>query len=223
MVNALVSGGSYSFFYSSPARSCSRLEVGNENWSPRGGTSVFSIALATRRSVVSAMDGGGTNGVTIRWAGVRRKGYEWEARLCGASAAMVFKFMVDVDPQQLNGFLCDGRIHRGRLALLGPRSVVPLLIGCRHDITERPAAITIDSNLAHGNPVIVPRAFGQLGHHAFCGGSAGKAGLIISCAPPGCRFLPRVSIIEENSAGESMALCVLFSRPQPESRVSSKG
>ena len=73
-----------------------------------------------------------------------------------AAAAMVFKFYgIETDPQQLNWFLTavDGYTERGwlywdRAAWLAPDRV-------RHVYEDLPSYQLIDSNLAHGNPVIV--------------------------------------------------------------------
>src|SRR5205814_879915 len=73
-----------------------------------------------------------------------------------AAAAMVFKFYgIETDPQQLNWFLTavDGYTDRGwlywdRAAWLAPDRV-------RHVYEDLPSYQLIDSNLAHGNPVIV--------------------------------------------------------------------
>ena len=73
-----------------------------------------------------------------------------------AAAAMVFKFYgIETDPQQLNWFLTavDGYTERGwlywdRAAWLAPNRV-------RHVYEDLPSYQLIDSNLAHGNPVIV--------------------------------------------------------------------
>ena len=73
-----------------------------------------------------------------------------------ASAAMVFKFYgIDVDPQQLNWFLTatDGYTEQGwlywdRAAWFAPDRV-------RHVYEDLPSYQLIDSNIAHGNPVIV--------------------------------------------------------------------
>ena len=73
-----------------------------------------------------------------------------------ASAAMVFKFYgIDVDPQQLNWFLTatDGFTEQGwlywdRAAWFAPDRV-------RHVYEDLPSYQLIDSNIAHGNPVIV--------------------------------------------------------------------
>ncbi len=73
-----------------------------------------------------------------------------------AAAAMVFKFYgIETDPQQLNWFLTavDGYTDRGwlywdRAAWLAPTRV-------RHVYEDLPSYQLIDSNLAHGNPVIV--------------------------------------------------------------------
>jgi hypothetical protein len=73
-----------------------------------------------------------------------------------ASAAMVFKFYgIDVDPQQLNWFLTatggfteQGWVYWDRAAWLAPDRV-------RHVYEDLPSYQLIDSNIAHGNPVIV--------------------------------------------------------------------
>ena len=73
-----------------------------------------------------------------------------------AAAAMVFKFYgIDVDPQQLNWFLTatDGFTEQGwlywdRAAWFAPDRV-------RHVYEDLPSYQLIDSNIAHGNPVIV--------------------------------------------------------------------
>ena len=73
-----------------------------------------------------------------------------------AAAAMVFKFYgIDVDPQQLNWFLTatDGFTEQGwlywdRAAWIAPDRV-------RHVYEDLPSYQLIDSNIAHGNPVIV--------------------------------------------------------------------
>ena len=73
-----------------------------------------------------------------------------------AAAAMVFKsYGIDVDPQQLNWFLTatDGFTEQGwlywdRAAWFAPDRV-------RHVYEDLPSYQLIDSNIAHGNPVIV--------------------------------------------------------------------
>jgi hypothetical protein len=73
-----------------------------------------------------------------------------------AAAAMVFKFYgIDVDPQQLNWFLSgvggytdSGWLYWDRAAWFAPDRV-------RHIYEDLPSYALIDSNLAHGNPVIV--------------------------------------------------------------------
>ena len=73
-----------------------------------------------------------------------------------AAAAMVFKFYgVDVDPQQLNWFLSGvggytdrGWLYWDRAAWFAPDRV-------RHVYEDLPSYALIDSNLEHGNPVIV--------------------------------------------------------------------
>lgn len=73
-----------------------------------------------------------------------------------AAAAMVFKFYgVDIDPQQLNWYLSGvggytdrGWLYWDRAAWFAPNQV-------RHVYEDLPSYALIDSNLAHGNPVIV--------------------------------------------------------------------
>src|SRR5438046_5896046 len=73
-----------------------------------------------------------------------------------AAAAMVFKFYgIDTDPQQLNWFLTSvggyteqGWIYWDRAAWLAPERV-------RHAYEDLGSYRLIDSNLVHGNPVIV--------------------------------------------------------------------
>ena len=73
-----------------------------------------------------------------------------------AAAAMVFKFYgIDVDPQQLNWFLTSvggytdqGWIYWDRAAWFAPERVW-------HVYEDLPSYQLIDSNLKHGNPVIV--------------------------------------------------------------------
>src|SRR6476646_4365322 len=69
---------------------------------------------------------------------------------------MVFKsYGIDVDPQQLNWFLTatdgfteQGWLHWDRAAWFAPNRV-------RHVYEDLPSYQLIDSNLSHGNPVIV--------------------------------------------------------------------
>jgi Peptidase_C39 like family len=73
-----------------------------------------------------------------------------------AAAAMVFKFYgIDVDPQQLNwyltatdGFTEQGWLYWDRAAWFAPDRV-------RHVYEDLPSYQLIDSNIAHGNPVII--------------------------------------------------------------------
>jgi hypothetical protein len=73
-----------------------------------------------------------------------------------ASAAMVFKFYgIEVDPQQLNWFLTNvggfteqGWLYWDRAAWFAPGRV-------RHVYEDLASYQLIDSNLSHGNPVIV--------------------------------------------------------------------
>jgi hypothetical protein len=98
-----------------------------------------------------------------------------------ASAAMVFKFYgIDVDPQQLNWFLTatDGYTEQGwlywdRAAWFAPDRV-------RHVYEDLPSYQLIDSNIAHGNPVIVRVRLGVALRILWS--SQGKTVSIISCA-----------------------------------------
>ena len=73
-----------------------------------------------------------------------------------AALAMVFKFYgIDTDPQQLNwylpvvgGYTDRGWVYWDRAVWLAPNRV-------RHVYEDLPTYQLIDSNLAHGNPVIV--------------------------------------------------------------------
>ena len=73
-----------------------------------------------------------------------------------AAAAMVFKFYgIEVDPQQLNWFLTatggfteQGWLYWDRAAWFAPDRV-------RHVYEDLPSYQLIDSNISHGNPVIV--------------------------------------------------------------------
>ena len=73
-----------------------------------------------------------------------------------ASAAMVFKFYgIETDPQQLNWFLTNvggfteqGWLYWDRAPWFAPERV-------RHVYEDLPSYHLIDSNLSHGNPVIV--------------------------------------------------------------------
>ena len=100
-----------------------------------------------------------------------------------AAAAMVFKFYgIDVDPQQLNWFLTatDGFTEQGwlywdRAAWFAPDRV-------RHVYEDLPSYHLIDSNIAHGNPVIVRVRW--LAESRILSSSQGKTVSIISCAIP---------------------------------------
>jgi peptidase C39-like protein len=92
-----------------------------------------------------------------------------------AAAAMVFKFYgIDVDPQQLNWYLgvVGGYTERGwlywdRAAWFAPDRV-------RHIYEDLPSYALIDSNLAHGNPVIVRVRLGSgLTHFVVIAGKDG--------------------------------------------------
>ena len=79
-----------------------------------------------------------------------------------ASAAMVFQsYGIDTDPQQLNWFLTmvggytpEGWLYWDRATWWAPDRV-------RHIYEDLPNYSLIDSNLAHGNPVIVRLRFGN--------------------------------------------------------------
>ena len=98
-----------------------------------------------------------------------------------AATAMVFKFYgIDVDPQQLNWFLplVDGYTENGwiywdRAAWFAPDRV-------RHVYEDLPSYQLIDSNLAHGNPVIVRvRLPGGVTHFVVIAGKDGFDYLIV--------------------------------------------
>jgi hypothetical protein len=101
-----------------------------------------------------------------------------------AAAAMVFKFYgIDVDPQQLNWYLSgvDGYTERGwlywdRAAWFAPDRV-------RHIYEDLPSYALIDSNLAHGNPVIVRVRLGNGVTHFVV--IAGKDGFDYLIQDPG--------------------------------------
>jgi hypothetical protein len=101
-----------------------------------------------------------------------------------AAAAMVFKFYgIDIDPQQLNWFLTavggyteNGWIYWDRAAWFAPDRV-------RHVYEDLPSYQLIDSNLAHGNPVIVRvRLSNGVTHFVVI---AGKDGFDYLIADPG--------------------------------------
>ena len=92
-----------------------------------------------------------------------------------AAAAMVFKFYgIDVDPQQLNWFLSSvggytdqGWLYWDRAAWFAPDRV-------RHVYEDLPSYQLIDSNIAHGNPVIVRvRLGGGITHFVVIAGKDG--------------------------------------------------
>ena len=96
-----------------------------------------------------------------RWSedplgGVEENGTMGSAGCAVAAAAMVFQsYGIKVDPQQLNWFLTatDGYTEQGwlywdRAAWFAPDRV-------RHVYEDLPSYQLIDSNIAHGNPVIV--------------------------------------------------------------------
>ena len=88
--------------------------------------------------------------------GVPENGTLGGAGCAVAAAAMVFKFYgINVDPQQLNwfltatdGFTDQGWVYWDRAAWIAPDRV-------RHVYEDLPSYHLIDSNIAHGNPVIV--------------------------------------------------------------------
>ncbi len=101
-----------------------------------------------------------------------------------AATAMVFKFYgIDTDPQQLNWFLtaADGFTEQGwlywdRAAWFAPDRV-------RHVYEDLPSYHLIDSNVAHGNPVIVRvRLASGITHFVVI---AGKDGFDYLIADPG--------------------------------------
>ena len=72
------------------------------------------------------------------------------------SAAMVMKFYgLDTDPGRLNTFLLanGGYDENNDLRWEGPTALAPSLV--KHAYEDLPSYHLIDSNLAHGNPVIV--------------------------------------------------------------------
>jgi hypothetical protein len=101
-----------------------------------------------------------------------------------AAAAMVFNFYgIQTDPQQLNWFLAsvggytdNGWLYWDRAAWFAPDRV-------RHVYEDLPSYNLIDSNLAHGNPVIVRVRFGSgITHFVVI---AGKDGFDYLIADPG--------------------------------------
>jgi len=92
-----------------------------------------------------------------------------------AAAAMVFKFYgIETDPQQLNWFLSEvggytdqGWLYWDRAAWFAPDRV-------RHVYEDLPSYQLIDSNIAHGNPVIVRvRLGGGITHFVVIAGKDG--------------------------------------------------
>lgn len=92
-----------------------------------------------------------------------------------AATAMLFKFYgVDTDPQQLNWFLTNvggytdrGWLYWDRAAWWAPNRI-------RHVYEDLPSYWLIDSNLAHGNPVIVRvRLRGGITHFVVIAGKDG--------------------------------------------------
>jgi Peptidase_C39 like family len=120
--------------------------------SPRGGRPFFSRVELAVPSFQQSDD---------KWrddplGGVAKNGTMGGEGCAVASAAMLFKFYgIDVDPQQLNWFLTDtsgyteqGWLYWDRAAWWAPDRV-------RHVYEDLPSYALIDSNLDHGNPVIV--------------------------------------------------------------------
>jgi len=92
-----------------------------------------------------------------------------------AAAAMVFKFYgIDTDPQRLNWFLASvngytdqGWLYWDRAAWFAPDRV-------QHVYEDLPSYQLIDSNLSHGNPVIVRvRLRSGITHFVVIAGKAG--------------------------------------------------
>jgi Peptidase_C39 like family len=138
-----------------------------------------------------------------------------------AAAAMVFKFYgIDVDPQQLNWFLTatggytdQGWLYWDRAAWFAPDRV-------RHVYEDLPSYQLIDSNIAHGNPVIVRvRLASGITHFVVI---AGKDGFDYLVRDPGAGsakgFYP---LRELGSDIEALRFYQPTSNPNP--RVSSNG
>jgi hypothetical protein len=154
------------------------------NWkrklSPRGGRYFFHRVELAVPSFRQAEE---------KWADDPLGGVEANGTLGGegcavAAAAMVFRFYgIDVDPQQLNWFLTsvDGYTESGwlywdRAAWFAPDRV-------RHVYEDLPSYRLIDSNLSHGNPVIVRVRLGSgITHFVVI---AGKDGFDYLIADPG--------------------------------------
>jgi hypothetical protein len=107
--------------------------------------------------------------------GVPANGTLGDAGCAVAATAMVFRsYGIDTDPQQLNWFLTavGGYSERGwlyweRAAWWAPDRV-------RHIYEDLPSYALIDSNLAHGNPVIVRLRFSSgLTHFVVIAGKEG--------------------------------------------------
>ena len=105
-----------------------------------------------------------------------------------AAAAMVFKFYgIDVNPQQLNwflpsvgGFTDQGWLYWDRATWFAPDRV-------RHVYEDLPSYELIDSNLAHGNPVIIRvRLHNGITHFVVI---AGKEGFDYLIRDPGAGAL----------------------------------
>jgi hypothetical protein len=120
--------------------------------SPRGGRPFFSrVELA-----VPPFQQGDQKWRDDPLGGVAENGTLGGEGCAVASAAMAFKFYgIDVDQQQLNWFLTatggfteEGWLYWDRAAWFAPDRV-------RHVYEDLPSYQLIDSNIAHGNPVIV--------------------------------------------------------------------
>ncbi len=138
-----------------------------------------------------------------------------------AAAAMVFKFYgIDVDPQQLNWFLTatggytdQGWLYWDRAVWFAPDRV-------RHVYEDLPSYQLIDSNVAHGNPVIVRvRLASGITHFVVI---AGKDGFDYLVRDPGAGSTKELYPLRElGSDIEALRFYQPISNPSP--RVSSKG
>jgi len=145
------------------------------NWkrrlSPRGGRPFFTrVELA-----VPSFQQGDNKWRDDLLGGVEENGTLGGEGCAVAAAAMVFKFYgIDVDPQQLNWFLTSvggyteqGWLYWDRAAWFAPDQV-------RHVYEDLPSYQLIDSNIAHGNPVIVRvRLGGGITHFVVIAGKDG--------------------------------------------------
>jgi len=156
-----------------------------------------------------------------RWAddplgGVEENGTVGGEGCAVASAAMVFKsYGIDTDPQQLNWFLSavGGYTDRGwlywdRAAWWAPNRV-------RHVYEDLPSYWLIDSNLAHGNPVIVRvRLRSGITHFVVI---AGKNGFDYLVRDPGARAAKGYYPLRElNSKIEALRFYQPLTPPVPQ-------